>query len=377
MRARIYSFFLVLILSVTALHGESLEGRIAAAVGNDDMGVAVITAWGDTVSVNGDKPYELQSVMKFYQALAMSRTMSAVELLNTKVTYGADDLKPDTWSPLRAVNSEGGTVDLSTLLYYSLRMSDNNAADILFDRFLSASGVDSVLKADTPAKNFAIARTEDEMHKNPSLAAENWSTPLDCAALFHYAFGGEQTESLAAIQAVMATKSAFGNSRIVKGVGNGTVFNKTGTGFENGDKLTAVNDAAFVYFPLSEGGFGQYSIAVFASDCRQDEAENKIAEISEIVWSYHIMRANEQMAAGINIPGVRNRPSGGTADSDDNVGQKILGAALLTAVVVDEIANRVSEHRGQDYNSSDSGKHNRSKSKSEGSRRTSQRRRPR
>ena len=90
----------------------------------------MITAWGDTVSVNGDKPFELQSVVKFHQALALAKTMTASEMLNTKVTYDASDLKAGTWSPLRAVNKDGGTADLSTLLYYSLRMSDNNAADI-------------------------------------------------------------------------------------------------------------------------------------------------------------------------------------------------------------------------------------------------------
>lgn len=383
MKERFILLLLAVLPALSALRAESLEERLTAVIGSDDIGVAVITAWSDTVSVNGTKPFELQSVMKFHQALAMSRIMSVDELLNTKVTYSSEDLKTDTWSPLRAANGDGGTVDLSTLLYYSLRMSDNNAADILFDRFLTAAEVDSVLKADTPARNFAIRHTEDEMHKNPALAAENWSTPLDCASLFHYAFAEDSTQSIAALQAVMATKSPFGNSRIVKGVGNGTVFNKTGTGFEKDGKVSAVNDAAFVYFPFSDSGFGQYSIAVFASDCHQTEAEAKIAEISEIVWSYHIMRANGQVAAGITVPGVTNRQheNASDSDSDASVGQKILGAALLTAMVVDEIVDRVNEHSGKDYSNgystSDSGSRNRSKSKSEGSRSTSQRRRPR
>lgn len=373
--------------AVSAFAAESLEDRIAAVVGDSDMGVAVISDWGDTISINGDKPFEMQSVMKFHQALAMAKTMSAVDLLNTKVTYGADDLKANTWSPLRAVNSEGGTVDLSTLLYYSLRMSDNNAADILFDRFLSPAWVDSLLKADTPAKNFAIAHTEDDMHRNPSLASGNWSTPLDCAGLFNYAFAEDTTQSIVALQAVMASKSAFGNSRIVKGIGNGTVFNKTGTGFEKDGRTTAVNDAAFVYFPYASGGFGHYSIAVFSSDCVAEEAESKIAEISELVWTYHIMRANDLAANMINVAGASRRGARVRESEGNGLGQ-ILGAAALTAIVVDEIVNRVFDYRGSDYYENDNSSKSSgcssnysggrsSKKSGSGARSTSQRRRPR
>ena len=373
--------------AVSAFAAESREDRIAALVGDSDMGVAVISDWGDTISINGDKPFEMQSVMKFHQALAMAKTMSAVDLLNTKVTYGADDLKANTWSPLRAVNSEGGTVDLSTLLYYSLRMSDNNAADILFDRFLSPARVDSLLKADTPAKNFAIAHTEDDMHRNPSLASGNWSTPLDCAGLFNYAFAEDTTQSIVALQAVMASKSAFGNSRIVKGIGNGTVFNKTGTGFEKDGRTTAVNDAAFVYFPYASGGFGHYSIAVFSSDCVAEEAESKIAEISELVWTYHIMRANDLAANMVNVAGASRRGARVRESEGNGLGQ-ILGAAALTAIVVDEIVNRVFDYSGSDYYENDNSSKSSgsssnysggrsSKKSGSGARSTSQRRRPR
>ncbi|MDE5682858.1 MAG: class A beta-lactamase-related serine hydrolase [Muribaculaceae bacterium] len=373
--------------AVSAFAAESLEDRIAAVVGDSDMGVAVISDWGDTISINGDKPFEMQSVMKFHQALAMAKTMSAVDLLNTKVTYGADDLKANTWSPLRAVNSKGGTVDLSTLLYYSLRMSDNNAADILFDRFLSPARVDSLLKADTPAKNFAIAHTEDDMHRNPSLASGNWSTPLDCAGLFNYAFAEDTTQSIVALQAVMASKSAFGNSRIVKGIGNGTVFNKTGTGFEKDGRTTAVNDAAFVYFPYASGGFGHYSIAVFSSDCVAEEAESKIAEISELVWTYHIMRANDLAANMINVAGA-SRPGTRVRETEGNGLGQILGAAALTAIVVDEIVNRVFDYSGSNYYENDNSSKSSgsssnysggrsSKKSGSGARSTSQRRRPR
>ena len=366
-----------MILSVSA--AETLESRIAEIVGNTDMGVAVINGWGDTISVNGDKRYELQSVMKFHQALAMAKTMSATELLNTKVSYGAEDLKPDTWSPLRAVNINGGTAELSTLLYYSLRMSDNNAADILFDRFLSPRQVDSLLRKDTPARDFGIAWGEAEMHADHARSAANWSTPLDCAGLFNYTFAQDTTSSLAALQAVMASRSAFGNSRIVKGLGKGaTAFNKTGTGFSKGELVSTVNDAAFVYFPYATGGFGHYSIAVFSADCRPDEAEAKIAEISELVWSYHIMKANDLAANSLSVgSAARRRKADSVQESDGSLGQ-ILGAAVLGAFVVDEIIQRVNDYNSSHSDDDRSGYKDKSSKKSgEGSRSTSQRRRPR
>ena len=369
--------------TLAAIGAESLETRISSVVGDDNIGVAVITAWGDTVSVNGDKPFELQSVVKFHQALAMAKTMTASEMLNTKVTYDASDLKAGTWSPLRAVNKDGGTADLSTLLYYSLRMCDNNAADILFDRFLSPVQVDSLLRSGTPAKNFGIARTEDDMHKDQRMSADNWSTPLDCAGLFNYAFAEDTTASIAALRAVMASESAFGKSRLVKGIGNGTVFNKTGTGFEKDGKVSALNDAAFVYFPHSTGGFWHYSIAVFAADCAVEETEAKIAEISEIVWSYHVMRANDIALNSMSVGGMSSgRAQQAGSDGEVGIGH-ILGAAALAAIVVDEIVNRVNEYNSSysdDSNSGSSGSKasygnpGRSKSSSPGSRSTSQRR---
>lgn len=387
MMRRIFLSVLGLAGTLCVLGAESLESRIAAVVGDRNMGVAVISGWGDTISVNGDRRFELQSVMKFHQALAMAKTMSAVDFLNTKVTYGADDLKANTWSPLRAVNSHGGTVDLSTLLYYSLRMSDNNAADILFDRFLSPAKVDSLLRSETPARDFAIAHTEDDMHRDISLSAENWSTPLDCAGLFNYAFAEDTTQSIVALQAVMASASAFGNSRIVKGIGKGRVFNKTGTGFEKDGKTSAVNDAAFVYFPYASGGFGHYSIAVFASDCDAAETEAKIAEISELVWSWHITRANDIAANMVSVGGASRRGATVRDGAGGGIGQ-ILGAAALTAIVVDEIINRVNDYSGEDYYNDSSSKNSgsnsgynssgsRSKGSGSGSRSTSQRRRPR
>lgn len=299
-----------LFLFIRAFALSPLEQRIADIIGDVDMGVAVISDLGDTIAVNGDRHFELQSVYKFHQAYALARVLPFDEMMNRLVEFTAADLRPGTWSPLRAAMPEGGSLPLPGLLYYSLRMSDNNVADILFDRFLKPAQVDSVLKAAVPARDFAIANTEAELHADPSLSEANFSTPLDCAILFDRAFAVDTAASMAVVKAVLLSESEFGKERIVKGIGNGTVFHKTGTGYADADgRLTAVNDAAFVYYPRSGGDLGFYSIAVFAADCEQPVAEKKMAEISEAVWSHYIMRSNELAVNSISAPAGIRRPS--------------------------------------------------------------------
>ncbi len=298
---------LLLLLALTA-GAQSLADELRREIGSDNIGVAVITSWGDTVEVNGESHYPLMSVFKFHQAVALARKLGYPGILSTEVEVSPDDLREDTWSPMRRHNPYGGHADISALLHYSLQWSDNNACDILFDRFASPAEVDSIIRAFTPARDFAIACNEAQMHADTSLCRRNWSTPLACAELVQHVFTADTTVATSVVKAVMAQQSPMGRTRLAAAIpqANGMIFHKTGTGDMRGDTVSALNDAGHIVYPLPEGGYGRYSIAVFVADYAGTpaEAEERIEEISRIVWNAHIMREHKQLAASSSAPGA-------------------------------------------------------------------------
>lgn len=297
----------MVLLGVFTAGAQSLADELRREIGADNIGVAVITSWGDTVEVNGNRPYPMMSVFKFHQAVALAHKLGYPAILTSEVDVRPSDLRDDTWSPMRRHNPLGGPADICALLHYSLQWSDNNACDILFDRFASPSEVDSIVRAITPARNFAIAFDEAQMHADTSLCRRNWSTPIDCAALFNHVFTSDTTAASSVVKAVMAQESPMGRVRLAAAIpsANGMIFHKTGTGDMRGDTVTARNDAGFVTYPLpASKGYGHYSIAVFVADYpgTPEQAEQRIADISQIVWNAHILREHRQLASSTSAP---------------------------------------------------------------------------
>lgn len=132
------SFILLLCLIPTIICAQnlSLEDQLKQAIKGKkaEIGIAVIIDGKDTVTVNNDIHYPLMSVFKFHQALALADYMGKQQQsLNFELTIKKEDLKPDTYSPLRDSFPQGGfNIDIADLLKYTLQQSDNNACDILF-----------------------------------------------------------------------------------------------------------------------------------------------------------------------------------------------------------------------------------------------------
>lgn len=141
------SFILLLCLIPTIICAQnlSLEDQLKQAIKGKkaEIGIAVIIDGKDTVTVNNDIHYPLMSVFKFHQALALADYMGKQQQsLNFELTIKKEDLKPDTYSPLRDSFPQGGfNIDIADLLKYTLQQSDNNACDILFQY---QGGVDAV-----------------------------------------------------------------------------------------------------------------------------------------------------------------------------------------------------------------------------------------
>ena len=287
------SFILLLCLIPTIICAQnfSLEDQLKQAIKGKkaEIGIAVIIDGKDTVTVNNDIHYPLMSVFKFHQALALADYMGKQQQsLNFELTIKKEDLKPDTYSPLRDSFPQGGfNIDIADLLKYTLQQSDNNACDILFQY---QGGVDAVNQYihSLGIRDCAIVGTETAMHEDLNLCYENWTTPLAAAELVEIfrkkpLFPNVYKDFI--FQTMVECQT--GQDRLVAPLLDKkvTVGHKTGTGDLNAKgQQIGCNDIGFV---LLLGG-RTYSIAVFVKDSEENNQANSkiIANISRIVYEY-------------------------------------------------------------------------------------------
>lgn len=286
--------FLLLALVLTAAAPASAEGNLKTQIreiiaGADArVGVAVI-ADGDTLTVNGSPDYPLMSVMKLHQAVAVARILEERGLpLTTTVHIYVQDLKAGTWSPLRDARPGGGfDMSVAELLRYTLQQSDNNACDILFDRFAAPEHVDSIIRS-MGFRDFRIAATEDEMHRDLKKCRENVSSPLSAAELMDRLASGTLPLGKEYADFIRSTllECRTGLNRLPLPLeGSGALIgHKTGTSDREADgRWTGINDVGFVLLPDGRS----YTLAVFISDSAlgMEENEKLIADISGAVYS--------------------------------------------------------------------------------------------
>ncbi len=286
--------FLLIALALTAAASASAEGTLKTQIreiiaGADArVGVAVI-ADGDTLTVNGSPDYPLMSVMKLHQAVAVARILEERGLpLTTTVHIYVQDLKAGTWSPLRDARPGGGfDMSVAELLRYTLQQSDNNACDILFDRFAAPEHVDSIIRS-MGFRDFRIAATEDEMHRDLKKCRENVSSPLSAADLMDRLASGTLPLGKEYADFIRSTllECRTGLNRLPLPLeGSGALIgHKTGTSDREADgRWTGINDVGFVLLPDGRS----YTLAVFISDSAlgMEENEKLIADISGAVYS--------------------------------------------------------------------------------------------
>lgn len=257
-----------------------------------EVGIAVIIDSRDTVTVNSEGcRYPLMSVFKLHQAIALCSVLDDMSTeLDTAVTIPRDELNAQTWSPMMQDYPEGDIkLPMTELLDYLLLLSDNNVSNILFDRFCSPGRTDSIIRRMTGITDFSIRHTEHTMQLDHSLAADNWSSPLACAALINRVFTDSLVSSRKQEFLISALKRCeTGRERIPAAFFNNdsiTVGHRTGSGYINKDGvIAAVNDVAYITLPDGHS----YSLAVFVKDFdgTMEGAERLIARISAAVYGY-------------------------------------------------------------------------------------------
>lgn len=269
---------------------DELRKRLHAYVDTLDatVGVAVITAEDDSLTVNNDIRYPMMSVFKFHQALALSDYMAGKHLpLETRIRIKPEDLQlKGTWSPLRDKYPNGGVeLTIADLMTYTLRQSDNLACDILFDRFMPPKAVDAFIKKQG-IDDVSIQYNETAMSNDHDLCYDNWSTPYSTALLVDRFIDKKIVGDpyFTFIRDLMLG-CATGTSRLAqpfKGQAR-QLGHKTGSGYVNEKgEIVACNDIGFI---LSANGDKRYVIAVFVRESGLPEkaTEKIIATISGMV----------------------------------------------------------------------------------------------
>jgi Beta-lactamase class A len=239
-----------------AAQGDDLSYRLKKVIKDKkaEIGIAVILDAQDTVTVNNDDRYPLMSVFKFHQALAVADYLDRNGLTpDTEIFIPEEELVPDTYSPLRKEFPEGEiSLSVSRLLEYSLQLSDNNACDILFEHTGGPAATDRYVRS-LGLRNFAIAATEQQMHDDPQTCYENWSTPLEAAALLELLVTEQiLTPTLREMIRQNLINCKTGADRLPKPLsGTGAVIgHKTGTSDRDERGIFAgTNDPGFVILP--------------------------------------------------------------------------------------------------------------------------------
>lgn len=253
------------------------------------VGIAVINPDGDTITINNDQRYQMMSVFKLHEAIAVSHVLDMQGIsLDTIISFSRTELNPDTWSPmLKEHPEEEFNIPVSELLRYIIQSSDNNASNLLFDRIVSTKDCDGLIRKLTGITDFAINYTEREMHANHSLADGNYASPLSCALLMEKVFTDSilSTEKQNAIQE-MLLGCQTGQDRLyvpLREQPGTTLAHKTGSGFRNdAGELMAHNDVGRITLPNGRS----YVLAVMVKDFNgtEEEASAIIARIATVVF---------------------------------------------------------------------------------------------
>ena len=286
-----------LLLSFTSFHTsaqptDSLRQKIQQIISSKKavVGVSIIDNNGkDTLSVNGERRYPLQSVFKFHIALALLSQIDKGKFsLDQKIEIQKKDLLPDLYSPLRDKYPNGATLTISEILKYTVSASDNVGCDLLLRLLGGPKSVEEYFVKNN-FKDISIKFNEEQQQGNWDLQFQNWTTPKATnEILMSFYYNTKKLLSQKSYDFIWKTmkETETGKGRLKGQLLEGTIVaHKTGTSGANKNGLTAaVNDIGIVFLPDGQHFF----ISVFVTDSKEDATTNEkiIADISKVVWDY-------------------------------------------------------------------------------------------
>ena len=292
---KIHNILILLILfcsQLTFAQLESARTKIEEIIKQTKgkVGIAVMDLENkDTLTVNDNYCYPMQSVFKFPLALYVLNQVDKGNLsLEQKIHLSKENLHPKTWSPLREKYKDGDVdVSLDEIIKNTVAWSDNNGCDILFKLVGGTSKVNSFIYK-LGIKDLNIVANEEAMHNDWSIQYKNCSTPMAMAKLL-YKFKRDSILSASSTDFLwnIMVSTVTGAERLKGELPEGTkVAHKTGSSGVNDGIAAATNDIGIVTLPNGK----QYAIVVFVSDSPDNEKtrDKIIANISKAVWDVYI-----------------------------------------------------------------------------------------
>ena len=297
-----YTLAAILTLFIVSTQGYSqkmetlrhqIEGIISSK--NATVGVAINGMEGkDTLSINGQRHFPMQSVFKFPIALAILAEVDKGNLsLDQKIDIKKSQLLPGLWSPLRKKYPKGGSIAIDEIMEYTVALSDNAGCDALLRLLGEPQAVERYF-ANLGFTDFAVKINEEVMQGNWDLQFLNWTTPKEANRILAAFYENDNKllsqESYDFIWDIMkGTKT--GKKRLRGHLPEETVVaHKTGwSGKHKETGITAaVNNIGIVFLPNGE----HFTISVFVTESSESlEANEKIiAEISKAAWDYFLVK---------------------------------------------------------------------------------------
>lgn len=261
---------------------------------NAVVGISIAGQNLDTLSINGDVHFPLQSVFKLHIALAVLEQIDrGLFSLDQKITIEKKDLLPGFYSPLRDKYPNGGALPLSEILYYTVSKSDNVGCD----RLIKLIGGPHVVENYFIKNNFkdvSIKINEEVQQSKWNLQFLNWTTPNAATGVLTAFYNTKllSKKSYNFIWKIMR-ETETGKDRLKAQLPKGTIVaHKTGTSATNEEGLTAaVNDIGVVSLPNGQA----YMISVFITNSLEGDETNAkiIADISEATWKYFVTKSKK------------------------------------------------------------------------------------
>ncbi|WP_025743536.1 class A beta-lactamase, subclass A2 [Aquimarina pacifica] len=262
---------------------------------NAVVGVSIIGNNGkDTLSVNGDKQFPMQSVFKFHIALAVLSEIDKGALsLDQIVKIDKDELWKGFWSPLRDENPNGGSFTIEKLIQYTISQSDNTACDVLIRLIGTPKTVEGYMKK-SGIEDIQITFDEKEMQEKWENMFQNWTTPNAANKTLKIFF--ENKNNLLSKRSYdffwktnIETTTALGRIRgqLPKEVVVAHKSGSSGTNKETGI-MDAVNNIGIVFLPDGE----YFYISVFVTNSHENNKMNDkiIADIAKATYDFYTIQ---------------------------------------------------------------------------------------
>jgi len=259
--------------------------KIASAAKGKVGVMAVVLETGESVSLNPQDHFPMQSVYKLPIGMAVMKLIDAGKInLDQRVKVTKDDfIGRAAHSPIRDKFPTGAELTVSELIGWMLRESDGTASDVLMKLIGGPPSVQAYL-TELGIKELIVRDTEKAFAQDHTLQYLNWTTPEAAVSLLRALSErrGLSAQSQALLMKFMI-ESTPGAKRLKGLLPEGTIVaHKTGTSGTDGGVTAATNDIGII--TLANGR--HLAISVFVSDSPANEStrEGVIAQIARAVW---------------------------------------------------------------------------------------------